>query len=59
MNLIFHFGKTKYNIIHCQLRSNASNLMADLYNQCLSNTPMCEHCIDSVEDAHMFKINKF
>ena len=28
--------------------------MADLYNQCLSDTPMCEHCIDSVEDAHHY-----
>ena len=28
--------------------------MADLYNQCLSDTPMCEHCIDSVEDAHYY-----
>ena len=24
----FHFGKRKYNIIHCQLRNSASNLMA-------------------------------
>ena len=28
--------------------------MADLYNHCLSDTPMCEHCIDSVEDAHHY-----
>ena len=28
--------------------------MVDLYNQCLTDTPMCEHCIDSVEDAHHY-----
>ena len=28
--------------------------MAYLYNQCLSDTPMCEHCIDSVEVAHHY-----
>ena len=53
-NELFHFGKRKYNILHCQLRNSASNLMADLYNQCLSDTPMCEHCIDSVADAHHY-----
>ena len=51
---LFHFVKRKYNIIHCQLRNSASNLMADLYNQCLSDTPMCEHCIDSLEDDHHY-----
>ena len=49
------------NTIHCQLRNNASNLMAELYNQCLSDTPTCEQCIDSVEDAHnyFFKCSKY
>ena len=28
--------------------------MADVYNKCLSDTQMCEHCIDSVEDAHHY-----
>ena len=28
--------------------------MAYLFNQCLSDTPMCEHWIDSVEDAHHY-----
>ena len=28
--------------------------MADSYNKCLSDTQMCEHCIDSVEDAHHY-----
>ena len=51
-NELFHFGRREYNIIHCQVRKNASNWVADLHKQCLSDTPMCEHCIDSVEDAH-------
>ena len=29
-------------------------MIAELYNHCLSDTPMCEHCIDSVEDAHHY-----
>ena len=53
-NELFHFGKRKYNIIHCQIRNSATYLMADLYNQCLSDTPMCENCIDSAEDAHHY-----
>ena len=31
--------------------------MADLNNECLSDTQMCEQCIDSVEDAHHFFFN--
>ena len=53
-NELFHLGKRKYNIIHCQLRNDAGNLMADLYNQRLSDTPTCEHSIDSVDDAHHY-----
>ena len=53
-NELFHFGKRKYNLIHCLFRNSASHLMEDLYNQCLSDTPMCEHCIDSVEDDHHY-----
>ena len=51
-NELFHFGKRKYNIIHCQLRNNASNLMADLYNLFIRYTDVWTLYIDSVEDAH-------
>ena len=53
---LFNFGKRKYNIIHCQIRNNASNLKADLYNQHLAETPMCEHCTDCIENAYHYFI---
>lgn len=31
-NKLYDFGNRKENIIHCQIRNNASNLNADLFN---------------------------
>lgn len=45
----------KYNThVHCQLRNNASMLMADMYNHGLTATATCVNCVDSVEDAYNY-----
>jgi hypothetical protein len=36
-NALYNFGIRKFNIIHCQLRNEASNLKAHLSNDFLSN----------------------
>lgn len=63
-NQLFNFGirKKKYNThVHCQLRNNASMLMADMYNHGLTATATCVNCVDSVEDAYnyFFKCPKY
>ena len=37
-NELFHFGKRKYNIIHCQLRNSANNFVTKVFqiHQCVN-----------------------
>jgi hypothetical protein len=40
----YNFGIRKFNIIHCQLRNEASNLKAHLFNDFLSDNTNCPNC---------------
>jgi hypothetical protein len=43
-NAHYNFGIRKFNIIHCQLRNEASNLKAHLFSDFLSDNTNCPNC---------------
>jgi hypothetical protein len=49
-----NFAIRKFNIIHCQLRNEASNLKAHLFNDFLSDNTNCPNCSGSLEDNNHF-----
>ena len=53
-NALYNFGIRKFNIIHCQLRNEASNLKAHLSNDFLSNNTDCPNCRGPLEDNNHF-----
>ena len=53
----FNFGNRKENILHCQLRNNASNLNAHLKNHFLSDIQSCQKCGFHTEDTEHYFIN--
>ena len=53
-NALYNFGIRKFNIIHCQLRNEASNLKAHLFNDFLSDDTDCPNCGDPLEDNGHF-----
>ena len=54
-NKLFDIGKRKSNIVHCQLRNNASNLNADLKSHFLRDSASCDMCGDHNENSfHYF-----
>jgi hypothetical protein len=51
----FHIGDRKENIIHCQMRNDASSLNLHLQQHHLSDRPSCPHCNDACESpSHYF-----
>jgi hypothetical protein len=51
----FHIGDRKENIIHCQMRNDASNLSRHLQQHHLSHRPSCPHCNNPSESpSHYF-----
>jgi hypothetical protein len=56
-NKLFHIGKRKSNIVHCQLRNNASNLNADLKSQFLRDSVSCDICDHHTENPFHFFFN--
>lgn len=57
----YNFGNRSENIIHCQLRNNASNLNSHIYNHHLSETKVCPFCNSPDEDNYhyLFVCSKF
>ena len=53
-NALYNFGIRKVNIIHCQLRNEASNLKAHLSNDFLSNNTDCPNCRGPLEENNHF-----
>jgi hypothetical protein len=53
-NAFYNFGIRKFNIIHCQLRNEASNLKAHLFNDFLSDNTDCPNCRGPLEDNNHF-----
>jgi hypothetical protein len=53
-NAHYNFGIRKFNIIHYQLRNEASNLKAHLFNDFLSDNTNCPNCSGSLEDNNHF-----
>ena len=51
---LYNYGKRKTNIIHCQLRNQASNLNAHLHNHFLISNPSCDLCANPYEDSYHF-----
>jgi hypothetical protein len=49
-NTFYNFRIRKFNIIHCQLRNEASNLKTLLFNDFLSNFTNCPNCSGPLED---------
>ena len=56
-NAHYNFGIRKFNIIHCQLRNEASNLKAHLFNDFLSDNTNCPNCSGPLEDNNHFLLN--
>jgi hypothetical protein len=52
-NAHYNFGIRKFNIIHCQLRNEASNLKAHLFNDFLSDNTNCPNCSGPLEDKKL------
>jgi hypothetical protein len=50
----YNFGIRKFNIIHCQLRNEASNLKAHLFNDFLSDNTNCTNCSGPLEDNNHY-----
>ena len=50
----YNFGIRKFNIIHCQLRNEASNLNALLFKDFLSDNTDCANCRGPLEDNNHF-----
>lgn len=54
-NKLFNFGDRRENIIHCQLRNNASSLNGDLFYDFIRENPICENCGYHTEnESHFF-----
>lgn len=53
-NKLYDFGNRKANIIHCQIRNNASNLNADLFNHFLCENSICDMCGYVSENAYHY-----
>ena len=53
-NKLFNHGNRSQNIIHCQLRNNASSLNADLLKDYISDSSKCENCDFHIENAYHF-----
>ena len=60
-NKLFDFGNRKCNIVHCQLRNNASNLNADLKSHFLRDSAACDCCGHHTENSfhYFFKCPEF
>ena len=56
-NAHYNFGIRKFNISHCQLRNEASNLKAHLFNDFLSDNTNCPNCSGPLEDNNHFLLN--
>ena len=53
----FHIGDRKENIIHCQMRNDASNLNRHLQQHHLSDRSSCPHCNNTCEcPSHYFGV---
>ena len=50
----YNFGLRKLNIIHCQLRNEASNLNSHLFHDFLTEDPSCPKCLYACEDNQHF-----
>ena len=53
----YNYGSRKMNILHCQLRNNASNLNADLFNHFLKEDKSCDMCGFSSETSYHYFMN--
>jgi hypothetical protein len=53
-HVIINFGIRKSNIIYCQLKNEASNLKAHLFNDFLSDNTNCPNCSGPLEDNNHF-----
>jgi len=53
-NAFYNFRIRKFNIIHCQLRNEASNLKAHLFNDFLFDNTDCPNCRSPLEDNNHF-----
>ena len=53
-NKLFDIGKRKSNIVHCQLRNNASNLNAHLKSHFLRDNATCDSCGHHTENSFHF-----
>ena len=50
----YNFGTRRDNIVHCQLRNEASNLKAHLHSHFLADDTTCPNCNFSCEDNEQF-----
>jgi hypothetical protein len=55
-NAHYNFGIRKFNIIHCQLRNEVSNLKAHLFNDFLSDNTNYPNCSGPLEDNNHFML---
>lgn len=53
-NKLFNHGKRQVNILHCQIRNNASNLNFDLHCHFLRDNATCDMCGHPTENAFHF-----
>jgi hypothetical protein len=53
----FHIGHRKKNIIHCQMKNDASNLNLHLQQHHLSDRPSCLHCNDPCESPSHYAMH--
>lgn len=51
---LFNLGNRRENIIHCQLRNNASSLNADLFCDFIRENSVCDYCGFHTENANHF-----
>jgi hypothetical protein len=57
-NKLFNIGKRKSNIVHCQIRNNASNSNAALKSHFLRDSASCNICGHHTENSlHFFFFN--
>ena len=54
--LYYYHGKRTLSVLHCKIRNNCSNLNADLFNNHLSESPLCLNC-NIFEDAEHYFFN--
>ena len=53
-NKLLNFGNRRENIIHCQLRNNASSLNGDLFDDFIRENSICENSGYHTENAYHF-----